>query len=113
MKARFLKSSSSSSAASSVLSRCSARNMCSLNIHVYHSLSALANNVLDAVNGLAQTSASMGHAVGPALTTSPFTFSNEHNVLNGNAVYFVLILLAGVSRWLVSQLPDEIQDRDK
>ncbi|KAG2351570.1 hypothetical protein BDR07DRAFT_1264543, partial [Suillus spraguei] len=75
--------------------------------------SAPSNNVLGAVNGLAQTSGSMARIVGPALTTSLFAFSKEYHVLNRNAVYAVLIMLTGVSRWLASQLPDEIQDRDE
>ena len=75
--------------------------------------SAPSKNVLGAINGLGQTTASMARAVGPALATSLFAFSKEHNVLNGNAVYVVLILLSGILRWLGSQLPDEIQDRDE
>jgi hypothetical protein len=82
-------------------------------IFLFITASAPAKNVLGAVNGLAQTTASMVRAVGPALTTSLFAFSKEHNILNGNAVYLVLIILAGVLMWLGSQLPDEIQDRDE
>ena len=75
--------------------------------------SAPSNNVLGAINGLGQTSASIARAVGPALSTSLFAFSKEHNVLNGNAVYVVLIMLAVGLRWLASQLPGEIRDRDE
>lgn len=75
--------------------------------------SAPAKNVLGVVNGLSQTSASIARALGPALTTSLFAFSKKHNILNGNAVYVVLIILSGVLRWLGSQLPDEVQDRDE
>jgi len=75
--------------------------------------SAPSKNVLGAINGLGQTTASMARAVGPALATSLFAFSKEHNVLNGNAVYVVLVLMSGILRWLGSQLPDEIQDRDE
>ncbi|KAG2134352.1 MFS general substrate transporter [Suillus cothurnatus] len=74
--------------------------------------SAPAKNVLGVVNGLSQSSRSIACALGPALTTSLFAFSKKHNVLNGNAVYVVLIMLSGVLRWMGSQLPDEIQDRD-
>ncbi|KAG2075781.1 MFS general substrate transporter [Suillus decipiens] len=82
-------------------------------IFMFITASAPANNVLGAVNGLAQTSGSMARVVGPAFTTSLFAFSKEYNILNGNAVYVALIMLAGVLRWLASQLPDEIQDRDE
>jgi hypothetical protein len=75
--------------------------------------SAPTKNVLGSINGLGQTSASMARVVGPAFATSLFAFSKEHNILNGNAVYVVLIMLAGALRWLGSQLPDEIQDRDE
>ncbi|OAX37945.1 hypothetical protein K503DRAFT_200818 [Rhizopogon vinicolor AM-OR11-026] len=75
--------------------------------------SAPTKNVLGAINGLGQTTVSMARAVGPALATSLFAFSKEHNLLNGNAVYVIFIILAGVLRWLGSRLPDEIQDRDE
>jgi hypothetical protein len=75
--------------------------------------SAPAKSVLGVVNGLSQSSGSMARALGPALTTSLFAFSKKHNILNGNAVYVVLIILSGVLRWLGSRLPDEIQDRDE
>jgi hypothetical protein len=75
--------------------------------------SAPTKNVLGAINGLGQTTASIARAVGPALATSLFAFSKEHNVLNGNAIYVILIILAGGFRWLGSQLPDEIQNRDE
>ncbi|KAG1881974.1 major facilitator superfamily domain-containing protein [Suillus tomentosus] len=74
--------------------------------------SAPAKNVLGVVNGLSQTFGAIARAIGPALTTSLFAFSKKHNILNGNAAYVVLIILSGVLRWLCSQLPDEIQDRD-
>ena len=75
--------------------------------------SAPTKNVLGAINGLGQTTASIARAVGPALATSLFAFSKEHNVLDGNAIYVILIILAGGFRWLGSQLPDEIQNRDE
>ncbi|KAG2153126.1 MFS general substrate transporter [Suillus bovinus] len=75
--------------------------------------SAPAKNVLGSVNGLCQSSGSIARALAPALTTSLFAFSKEHNILNGNAVYVFLIIMSGTLRWLGSQLPDEIQDRDR
>ncbi|KAG0709382.1 major facilitator superfamily domain-containing protein [Suillus ampliporus] len=87
--------------------------MASATIFVFITTSAPAKNVLGAINGLGQTSASISRAVGPALATSLFAFSKEHNLLYGNAVFVILIMVAGVLRWLASQLPDEIQDRDE
>ncbi|KAG2129262.1 MFS transporter [Suillus cothurnatus] len=75
--------------------------------------SAPTNTVLGAIHGLGQTSASMARAVGPALATSLFAVSKERNFLAGNAAYVVLIMLAVALRWLGSQLPDEIQDRNE
>ncbi|KAJ8597367.1 hypothetical protein M405DRAFT_928127 [Rhizopogon salebrosus TDB-379] len=75
--------------------------------------SAPANNVLGAVNGLCQTSVSTARAVGPTLATSLFAFSKQHNLLNGNAAYIILIMLCGVLRWMASKLPDELEDRDE
>ncbi|KAG2137627.1 MFS general substrate transporter [Suillus bovinus] len=82
-------------------------------VFMFITASAPTKNVLGAVNGLGQTSVSMARVVGPAFATSLFAFSKEHNILNGNAVYVVFIVLAGVLRWLGSQLPDKIQDRDE
>ncbi|KAG1740054.1 MFS general substrate transporter [Suillus lakei] len=82
-------------------------------IFMFITASAPAKNVLGAINGLGQTAGSVARAIGPALATSLFAFSKEHHLLNGNAVFFILIMLAGVLRWLASQLPDEMQDRDE
>ncbi|KAG1852066.1 major facilitator superfamily domain-containing protein [Suillus tomentosus] len=75
--------------------------------------SAPTNNVLGAINGLSQTSAAVARAIGPAMATSLFAVSKEHNLLGGNAAYIVLIVLSGGLRWLAYQLPDEVQDRDE
>lgn len=82
-------------------------------VFMFITASAPSKNVLGAVNGLSQTSASLARVVGPAFATSLFAFSKEHNILNGNAVYVVLIILGGALRWLGSQLPDHLQDRDE
>ncbi|KAG1906461.1 major facilitator superfamily domain-containing protein [Suillus fuscotomentosus] len=75
--------------------------------------SAPTSNVLGAINGLGQTSASAARVVGPALATSLFAASKEYNLLGGNAVFVVLIVLGGGLRWLASQLRDEVQDKDE
>ncbi|KAG1884875.1 major facilitator superfamily domain-containing protein [Suillus subluteus] len=82
-------------------------------VFMFITASAPTSTVLGAINGFGQTSASMARAVGPALATSLFAVSKERNLLAGNAVYIVLIMLAGVLRWLGSQLPDEVQDRNE
>ncbi|KAG2070411.1 MFS general substrate transporter [Suillus decipiens] len=75
--------------------------------------SAPTKGALGAINGLAQTSSSIARAVGPAFATSLFAASKEHNLLGGNAVFVILFMLAVALRWLGSQLPDGIQDRDE
>jgi hypothetical protein len=75
--------------------------------------SAPTNAVLGAINGLSQTSVSTARAVGPALATSLFALSKERDLLGGNAVYVVLIMLTGALGWLGSQLPDEVRDRNE
>ncbi|KAG2739772.1 MFS general substrate transporter [Suillus brevipes Sb2] len=75
--------------------------------------SAPTKNTLGTINGLAQTSASIARAIGPAFTTSLFAASKEHNLLGGNAVFFILFMLACALRWLGSRLPDEIKVRDE
>jgi hypothetical protein len=79
---------------------------------VFVTASAPTKNLLGAINGLGQTTASMSRAFGPALATSLFAFSKEYNVLQGNAAYVVLIVLGCVLSWLGSQLPDGTEDRD-
>ncbi|OJA11496.1 hypothetical protein AZE42_07874 [Rhizopogon vesiculosus] len=70
--------------------------------------SAPAKNVLDAINGLGQTSAALARAFGPALATSLFAFSKEHNIPNGNALYVIFIIFACGLGLLASQLPHEM-----
>jgi MFS family permease len=82
-------------------------------IFLFITASAPTNDVLGAINGLGQTSAAVARAIGPAFTTSLFAVSKEHNLLGGNAVFVILIILSGGLRWLATQLPDEIQDRDE
>ncbi|KAJ7185424.1 major facilitator superfamily transporter [Mycena filopes] len=60
------------------------------------------------VNGLAQTAVSAAKAFGPALATSLFSFSVEKNLLNGYAVYVVLLGISSAAMLLGNQLPAEV-----
>ncbi|KAG2155855.1 MFS general substrate transporter [Suillus bovinus] len=82
-------------------------------ILVFIRMSAPTDEVLGTINGLGQTSVAVARAVGPALATSLFAASKQHNLLGGNAVFVVLIVLGGGLRWLASQLPDDVRDRDE
>jgi hypothetical protein len=67
---------------------------------------------LGAVNGLAQTATSIMRALGPVSATSFFAISVEKNLLGGNFVYFVLILLTIVAFAAAQLLPDEPWPRE-
>ena len=59
---------------------------------------------LGAVNGLAQTAVSTARAIGPALSTSLFSFSVQYNILGGYGVYIAFSSLAGLAILLAVQL---------
>lgn len=52
---------------------------------------------LGATNGLAQTMASFMRTIGPACATSLYAVSREHQILGGDLVYVVLVLIAAVT----------------
>ena len=60
---------------------------------------------LGAINGLAQTAVSSARAVGPALSTSLFSFSVQYNILGGYGIYIALTSLAAWAILLAVQLP--------
>lgn len=62
---------------------------------------------LGATNGLAQTTVSIARAIGPAISTSFFAFSSEHNLLGGYAVYVVLFALSCTSLLFAKHLPED------
>lgn len=67
---------------------------------------------LGAVNGLSQTTVSICRALSPAITSSLFALSLEHNLLGGYAVYLFLIVLACFSITLATRLPKEPWKRE-
>ncbi|KAJ7693989.1 major facilitator superfamily domain-containing protein, partial [Mycena metata] len=60
------------------------------------------------VNGLAQTSASVSRAIGPALAASLFSFSASYNLLCGYLVYAVFLAFAALALVLARQLPAQV-----
>ncbi|KAH9020409.1 hypothetical protein EDB85DRAFT_2005090 [Lactarius pseudohatsudake] len=60
---------------------------------------------LGATNGLAHTVASIQRMVGPAVADWLFAFSLTNNVLGGNFVYVILVVLVGVGLCVSAQLP--------
>ncbi|KAJ6534935.1 MFS general substrate transporter [Mycena capillaripes] len=60
------------------------------------------------VNGLGQTSVSVARAIGPALSTSLFALSVDHNLLRGHAVYAIFFAISGGAVMLARRLPVEM-----
>ncbi|KAI6147182.1 major facilitator superfamily domain-containing protein [Pisolithus tinctorius] len=67
---------------------------------------------LGTVNGISQTTTSTARAIGPATFTSLFAFSKEYNLLGGNLVYAVLLILLCSLVFLSRCLP-ELEDDEQ
>ena len=74
-------------------------------IFMYVTESAPNRRSLGAINGLAQTTASSARAIGPALSTSLFSFSVQQDILGGYGVYAILASLAALAILLAKKLP--------
>lgn len=87
-------------------------------IFMYVTASAPNKRSLGATNGLSQTTVSAARAIGPAMSTSLYSFSIEYNILGGYGVYAFLATLSIGALLLSLQLPhklwneDEIEDED-
>ncbi|KAF9231940.1 MFS general substrate transporter [Melanogaster broomeanus] len=79
-------------------------------ILMYITAAAPNRRSLGALNGLAQTTASVTRAIGPAWATSLFAYSIQHNVMGGYGVYVAIILLAFAALPLSAKLPDDVAD---
>jgi hypothetical protein len=66
---------------------------------------------LGATNGLAQMTASIVRAIGPAASTSMFAYSVQHKLMGGYAVYAVLITATASSVMLSAKLPESIEKK--
>ncbi|KAF8150914.1 major facilitator superfamily transporter [Crassisporium funariophilum] len=77
-------------------------------IFMYVTEAAPNRRSLGATNGLSQTTVSLARAIGPALSTSLYSLSIEHNILGGYAVYAILASLACLAMVLAVQLPRQI-----
>ena len=60
---------------------------------------------LGGTNGIAQVSASVVRAIGPAMATSLFAASAEHKWLGGNAVYVIWVAVTCMTLVVGNQLP--------
>lgn len=66
------------------------------------------SNSRGTVNGISQTTASISRAIGPALSTSLFSFSVQHNLLGGYAVYAFFFVLSALALFLGLRLPNQV-----
>jgi len=83
------------------------QSMAFSSVLIYITASAPNQKTLGAIHGLSQTTVSTGRAIGPALATSMFAYSVEHNVLGGYAVYLVMIALTLATSRFGAMLPVE------
>ncbi|TEB39446.1 MFS general substrate transporter [Coprinellus micaceus] len=81
-------------------------------IFMFVTASAPNKRSLGATNGLSQTTVSMARAIGPALSTSLYSFSIEYNILGGYGVYAVLAFLSVGAFILSQQLPRKLRGDD-
>ena len=79
-------------------------------VFIFLNTSAPNPHSLGATNGLSQTTVSIARAIGPALSTSLFSFSVEKNILGGFAVYVAFATLSGFAIYLATCLPPKPWD---
>ncbi|KAF8630250.1 hypothetical protein AX15_003027 [Amanita polypyramis BW_CC] len=84
--------------------------MCFSCIFIYVTASSPNESSLGATNGISQTMVSIARAIGPALSTSLFSFSLENNILGGYAVYVILFTLSCLATLLALRLPPKPWD---
>ena len=77
-------------------------------IFMYVMASAPNRRSLGATNGLSQTTVSVARAVGPAIASSLFSASVQHNLMGGYAVYAIMFVLSCFAVLLAQHLPPEV-----
>ncbi|KAG5644661.1 hypothetical protein DXG03_008043 [Asterophora parasitica] len=77
-------------------------------IFMFITASAPSKRSLGATNGLSQTTVSIARGIGPALATSLFSVSVEHQLLGGYAVYACLFVLTCFGIQLGRRLPRQM-----
>jgi len=74
-------------------------------VFLYITSSTQNPRALGTVHGIGQTTASFARAVGPAISTSLFSYTLQHNWLGGLGVYVVLVMLPLCGLPLTFRLP--------
>ncbi|KAG9316326.1 major facilitator superfamily domain-containing protein [Chiua virens] len=80
-------------------------------ILMYITAAAPNRRCLGAINGVAQTTASIARAIGPASATSLFASSIQNNIMGGYGVYLLLLLVTVATMPLAAMLPDDVAER--
>lgn len=62
-------------------------------------------HLLGAANGAAQMATSGGRALAPAIASSLFSASIQHNLANGYAVYYIFLVFVAGLVWASRYLP--------
>jgi MFS family permease len=63
---------------------------------------------LGATNGLSQMTVSIARAIGPALSTSLFSYSVQKNILGGYGVYLLMVILSLLALVIATLLPPRV-----
>ncbi|KAI6110371.1 major facilitator superfamily domain-containing protein [Pisolithus croceorrhizus] len=79
-------------------------------VYVFITKASPNKHSLGTMHGLSQTTSSITKALGPATFTSLFAFSKEYNLLEGNLVYVVLLILLCLLVILSRCLPELKKD---
>ena len=77
-------------------------------IFMFITASAPNKHSLGATNGLSQMAVSIARAIGPAMSTSLFSFSVENNILGGFGVYIFFGTLSVLALRLATRLPSKV-----
>ncbi|KAI0703802.1 MFS general substrate transporter [Cytidiella melzeri] len=82
-------------------------------IFLYVAAASPNKHSLGATNGVAQLAASIVRAIGPALSTSLFAASVQHNWLGGTAVYVILVCVSWSSLFVGRRLPERLWNEEE
>ena len=77
-------------------------------IFIFITASAPNKHSLGATNGLSQMTVSIARAIGPAMSTSLFSFSVEYNIFGGFGVNIIFAILSVLALWLATRLPSKV-----
>ena len=82
-------------------------------IFMFITASAPNKRSLGATNGLAQMMVSISRAIGPAMSTSLFSFSVENNIFGGFGVYVLFAVLSVLALRLATRLPSKMWEHNE